>query len=94
MRLAIDGMLSGTGIRDLERGGYVDPSALGLPRDLSEMIAQWVERYADQHYNQFKDLTAVESLDAEGLRLAGLVRAALPSSEVRYYSHARMDYRQ
>jgi hypothetical protein len=93
MKLAIDGMLSGTGVRDLERGGYADPLELGIPGDLSKMLCRWVELYAEQHYLQFSDQTAVESLDAEGLRLAELVRAALPSAEVRYYSHARLEYR-
>jgi hypothetical protein len=92
MKLVIDGMLSGTGVRDLERGGYIEPSALGLPSDLSLRIEKWVERYADQHYYQFKDEVAVNSLDAEGLLLAKCVGVALPASDIRYYSHAYMKY--
>jgi len=92
MRLAIDGMLSGTGVRDLEHGGYIDPLALGLSHELSEMIAEWLVRYADQHYHQFNDRVAVEKLDSEGMKITNLIRAVLLTSEVSYFSHAHMSY--
>jgi hypothetical protein len=43
--LTIDGMCSGTGIRDSVTGGYICPSELGLSEGLVARIDRWVKRY-------------------------------------------------
>ena len=42
--LIVDGMLSGTGVRDAVSGGYVGLAELGLSQNAVEMIANWLAR--------------------------------------------------
>ncbi len=51
--LTVDGMLSGTGIRDSVDGGYLSPKALGLSMHLTEKLARWLERYEHAHLMRF-----------------------------------------
>lgn len=88
--LTIDGMVSGSGIRDSAEGGYVKPSMLGLSKDLTDQISRWLTRYEEAHYRQYDDRQEVEMLDIEGLAIARQVRGELPDSKVDYFSSARM----
>jgi hypothetical protein len=85
----IDGMLSGTGIRDAIEGGYIEPSAMGLSPTLCSDLAEWLLRYEDAHYEGFKP-EIVEQLDQAGLLLAGRVSAERTDIKVGYFSDGRM----
>lgn len=88
MKLLIDGMLSGTGIRDRNEGGYVDPEALGLSSPLVADLRIWLARYEDAHYAGFDDMEVVSVLDQQGVALADRVSGERTSDEVGYYSNA------
>jgi len=89
--LTVDGMLSGTGIRDPVEGGYVDPRELGLSEGLKSQIRLWLARYADAHFTQFEDSQIVAALDAEGFVIAKQLRDELPEkSKVVYFSNAEI----
>lgn len=88
--LTIDGMMSGTGIRDTVEGGYVQPSALGLSEPLQGRISRWLTLYEDAHFRQYDESEEVRGLDAEGLEITRLVRAELEGSKVNYFSSATM----
>jgi hypothetical protein len=47
--LTIDGMLSGTGIRDSLAGGYLDLEEVGLSLELVQRIQKWVIEYETAH---------------------------------------------
>lgn len=87
--LTVDGMLSGTGIRDSVEGGYIDLQKLGLPVTLVERIEKWVRRYEEAHYAGFDDDGETELLDQEGIALSSLLQQSLPQAKVEYFSHAR-----
>lgn len=89
--LTIDGMLSGTGVRDTNVGGYIDPKELGLTVDLVEKITAWVEKYEDAHYAQFEDSQQNELLDAEGIEIRNQVKTQFPRAKVSYFSSAKME---
>lgn len=88
--LTVDGMLSGTGIRDNVQGGYIAPVSLGLSAALVERIAQWLAQYEDAHFRQYPSEAEVDDLDVEGQTIARLVNEELPSSKVEYFSGATM----
>lgn len=88
--LTVDGMFSGTGIRDSVRGGYLNPEELGLSADLVKEISLWLARYADAHYAQFKDKHENEALDQAGIAICKMLRDALPQSKIEYFSNAAM----
>ena len=85
----IDGMLSGTGLRDAINGGYLRPEELGLSSLLVTSIADWQRRYEDAHFAGFPE-SAVARLDGEGLALLSRVQAELPAKAVGYFSNGRM----
>ncbi len=93
MYLTIDGMMSGTGIRDsgLGEGGYLEPLSLGLSEQLCARILQWLGRYEHAHFEQYRDKAAIEQLDAEGVTIARLVVAEVPKAKVLYFSSARLE---
>jgi hypothetical protein len=88
--LVVDGEISGTGIRDAVTGGSLEPSDLGLSRDLQIKISAWVSRYEEARYGDYKDVSEVEYLDGIGLELALQVKDELPGSKIRYQSDATM----
>jgi hypothetical protein len=88
--LIVDGMLSGTGIRDAIAGGYVEPDELGLSANLSKRILKWLLGYENAHYYQFSDKAENERLDQEGVEIARHVRDELPGIQVDYFSNAEM----
>lgn len=88
--LIVDGMLSGTGIRDAVEGGYVEPEQLGISQSLKNDINIWVARYENAHYAQFKDLEEVNALDTEGVSLCKRLRSEIVDSKIGYFSNAKM----
>lgn len=90
LSILIDGMLSGTGIRDAKNGGYLETNELGLSDELAHRISAWLSDYEDAHFYQYEDKANNEILDLEGLNIARAVRAELPSARVGYFSNANM----
>lgn len=89
--LIVDGMLSGTGVRDAISGGYVELADLGLSPNVVEVIASWLARYETAHYHQFNDSREVEALDDIGLELCDRLARELPGNTIWYFSAARME---
>ncbi|MBO9714817.1 hypothetical protein [Sphingomonas sp.] len=90
LSLVIDGMLSGTGIRDAANGGYLEPQDVGLSEALVRKIGAWQSAYEDAHFHQYEDEARNEALDREGLEIVRAVRAELPKAEVGYFSSATL----
>jgi hypothetical protein len=88
--LIVDGMLSGTGIRDAKAGGYVNPNELGLSPNLAKRIAAWLLEYENAHYYQFFDKAENQQLDQEGIAIAKHIQEELPDAQVEYFSNAEM----
>ena len=88
--LTVDGMLSGSGIRDSVGGGYLEPSELGLSGDLAERIVLWLRAYEDAHIAEFGDKTQNAKLDDEGFAICRLLEQELPDAKIEYFSNAEM----
>jgi hypothetical protein len=88
--LVVDGMLSGTGIRDAKAGGYVDPNELGLSANLNKRITKWLLEYENAHYYQFVDKAENRRLDEEGVAITMQIREELSGAQVEYFSNAEM----
>jgi len=88
--LIVDGMLSGTGIRDAKVGGYLDAGKIGISDELVGRLAKWVSDYENAHYYQFSDRANNEELDKEGIAIAREIQEALPHIQVEYFSNAYM----
>lgn len=86
--LTVDGMMSGTGIRDTLEGGYLKPDELGLSSELKRKISDWLSSYENEHYSQYEDKSVVAGLDAEGIEICDLLKSEIPDSKVEYYSAA------
>ncbi|WP_132910863.1 hypothetical protein [Sphingomonas sp. BK235] len=82
----IDGMLSGTGVRDVLNGGYVEPSDLGLSTSLIARLSAWQKRYEETHFSDFP-ADQVAALDLEGIDLTRAVREERRDLKIGYYSH-------
>lgn len=89
-KIIVDGMLSGTGIRDAVAGGYIDPNILGLSEVIKQKISDWLSRYENAHYFQYNDNIECQRLDIDGMELAKMVGLELENCEVEYYSNAQM----
>lgn len=88
--LLIDGMLSGTGVRDATRGGYVEPVTVGLSPSLAVEIKAWQRGYEEAHFAGFP-VDAVAALDGEGLALTSRAQAELGNKTIGYFSNGRME---
>ena len=86
--LLVDGMMSGTGIRDAVEGGYLDPKDLELSEPLVRRISLWLLAYEEAHLEQYSDKDNIAALDAEGRKIRDQVREELPDAKVSYYSDA------
>lgn len=86
----IDGMLSGTGLRDAVEGGYVNPEAVGISAAIALDLASWQQRYEEAHFADFPS-KVVAALDEQGLVLMGRVRQELGDKEIGYFSNGRME---
>lgn len=85
----IDGMLSGTGVRNAVDGGYVDPKSLGLSDRLADRIATWQAQYEEAHFAGFPN-DRVAELDKDGEALASMVSEELTGAMVGYFSNGLM----
>ena len=89
--LTVDGMMSGTGVRDSIVGGYLDAKDLGISSALQERVAKWLGEYSEEHYNQYQDYAKVQMLDEEGLKISTLLQRELSEAKVEYFSCAKME---
>lgn len=87
--LVVDGMVSGTGVRDRYARGYVELAALGLSFELAGQVGAWLAQYREAHYEGFDDEEAIAALDAQGMALTRLLQSELPSAKLQYFSAAR-----
>ena len=83
-------MLSGTGVRDGNHGGYLEPEKLGVSHALRLTLTGWLERYENAHFHQFEDKAINKILDIEGIEIAKLLRQELPNLKVTYFSSAEL----
>ena len=88
--LTVDGMLSGTGIRDSLTGKYLDPSEVRFPSELVRRIEKWTIDYETAHYSQFNDEAENQRLDQEGIEIARQAQSQLPEMKIEYFSNAQM----
>lgn len=88
--LIVDGMLSGTGIRDGDHGGYLNPLDLGVSADLASQISEWRQRYENAHFFQFENKLENRKLDVEGIEIARALKTELPKAKVTYFSNAEL----
>jgi hypothetical protein len=86
--LTVDGMMSGTGVRDSVEGGYVSLDELDISPELTHEIVSWVEAYADAHRALYADRKGVEQLDRAGKEISAKLQRALPDAKISYYSNA------
>lgn len=91
-KFVVDGMLSGTGIRDMDQGGYVKPAELGVPEGIADELSRWLSKYEEQHYFDFADSEAVAALDREGVVLAERLQETLPQFKFGYYSNGLLKH--
>ena len=84
----IDGMLSGTGVRDAIKGGYVDSQSIGLSKALALDLAAWQRRYEEAHFAGFPP-ESITQLDNEGMAFASRAADELPKECFGYFSHGR-----
>lgn len=91
MHIFVDGMLSGTGLRDAIKGGYIEPEDLGISSDLQVKISVWLERYANLHYANYKDDSEIHLLDNEGIEICKILKKEMPDIDVKYYSNAKLE---
>ena len=90
MHLVVDGMLSGTGLRDKHGGGYVEPDEIGIPKVICSSIQSWLNKYEEAHYQGFSDRDENEILDSDGLEIARKLKALFPDWKIEYFSNAYM----
>lgn len=90
----IDGILSGTDVRDVTNGGYVDPISLGLSEQLGQSVSSWQAQCAEAHFAGFAN-ERVTKLDKSGSALGSRIQNEPPDTEVGYFSNGlmkRLDY--
>jgi hypothetical protein len=88
--LIVDGMMSGTGIRDAAEGGYLDPVKLGVSANLADRISRWLRDYESAHYFQYQDKDRVAALDAQGISIGRALQKELTHAKIEYYSSAEL----
>jgi hypothetical protein len=87
--LLIDGMLSGTGLRDALNGGYIEPLAVGISSEIAAALTAWQTQYESAHFAGFPE-PDVSALDAQELILRDQVGSELPDKVVGYFSNGLM----
>jgi orotate phosphoribosyltransferase-like protein len=86
--LVVDGMISGTGIRDQYEGIYIDPQSLGISTSLIEKLQIWLKTYEEEHHKNYTDVELVKKLDKEGIEISKAIARELKDSKITYYSDA------
>lgn len=84
--LVVNGLMSGTGIKDPHSEIDPSPQELGLSSHVISLIEQWLKRYADAMMDGYKNKKENERLDQEGIEIARAVRSELLETKVEYYS--------
>jgi hypothetical protein len=90
MYLIVDGMASGTGIRDAVNGGFLKLNTLETSSDFNEKLLSWLRAYENEHYNSYSDDAIVNALDKRGIELARELSDELKDAKVEYYSSAKL----
>ena len=88
--LIVDGMLSGTGVRDAVKGGYIELIELNISNSLIEKISEWQKNYEEAHFFQFSDDLNNKILDDRGIEISKIIRQELPNVRIEYFSNANM----
>ena len=88
--LVIDAALSGTGIRDKYKGGYIDPDDLNLGLLIKQKLKAWLTKYENEHYRGFTDEGLISELDQEGREIALMIKNELSEVKIEYFSDARL----
>lgn len=88
--LILDGMRSGTGLRDGVNGGYISLENLGISEKTKAAIENWQSRYTKMQSYEYENLIEVENLDIEGLEIAKALKIEMPNNDIRYFSDAKM----
>ena len=83
--LLIDGMMSGTGVRDAVNGGYLELGELGLSDRIVRDIRDWQADYRTAHIEGHPP-EKVAALDKAGLALMARLQTELPDKKIGYYS--------
>jgi hypothetical protein len=86
----VDGMLSGTGIRDAGEGGYISLEDLNISPNIRVRIQNWLSRYELEFYRRYSNETRIAELDKEGIEIALALQNELPDDQVGYYSDAKL----
>lgn len=89
-KIYVDGMMSGTGLRNAVEGGYIYPEDVGLSTDLRSRLSVWLEAYKRAFMRSYDDEEEVRNLDEEGMEITRLVAEQLKGADVSYYSDANM----
>ncbi|MCB2154253.1 hypothetical protein KQI84_05160 [bacterium] len=87
--LTIDGMSSGTGIRDSVTSEYLEPEALHLSDAVRGRLEHWLGEYRELHMRNYADAGERDRLDEEGLAIARIIKGEIPGSKVNYFSDAK-----
>ncbi len=88
--LIVDGMISGTGLRDAVDGGYLELTELCISKELRRKLSNWHYRYQKAHYTKFEDKAMVANLDAEGIEITKLLCDEVSGVKIAYFSAAEM----
>ena len=83
--LVVDGMLNGTGIRNLYNGGYLSSKEIGISENLTTRIEKWLKEYEIATFSDFDCEETVLKLDEEGIIIAKLLQAELPESKYKVF---------
>lgn len=86
--LTVDGMMSGSGVRDSVNGGFIDLMELRLSRELLDDISKWLKKYESAHLDQYRNQKSIRQLDSMGIELSKRLMDEIPDSKVEYYSDA------
>ncbi|WP_234178884.1 hypothetical protein [Sphingopyxis sp. NFH-91] len=89
--LIVDGMMSGTGIRDGLNGGYVNLTDLPISESLISQICSWKKQYEYEHNEGYPDLKIISDLDEQGVSIARSIKSEIKDADVRYFSDAKME---
>lgn len=86
--LTVDGMVSGTGIRDDRK--YIDPDSLRLSSELVKRLKVWHESYQTEFYKGYENESLTRSLDKEGIEISKAVIKEYGECKVEYLSDSTL----
>ncbi|TYC64556.1 hypothetical protein FMN63_18925 [Stappia sp. BW2] len=89
--LTVDGMSSGTGVRDTLDGGFVDLDKIGVSAGLKRDVRVWLLEYEADFFAGFRNLKTLAALDEKGLQIAQRLSKEIPGSKIEYYSDGKSE---